>query len=65
MKQAEMAMEWKRIKLEDDRERDRQAADIQLKIRELELKHAVNIQEVQLTAEIERERAASQAAPAE
>jgi hypothetical protein len=76
IKQAEMSMRWKEIQLEDarerqkaeredDRERDKQAADIALKTRELELKHMVNIQEAELTAQIERERMASQAGPGE
>lgn len=55
-----LAMEAHRIQLEDDRLRDKQAAEIALKTKEMELKHLVDVNEVQMTADIERERNSSQ-----
>jgi hypothetical protein len=76
LKQADMAMRWKEIQMEDereriraasedDRERDKQAAEIQLKVKELELKHQMDIREAELSAEIELTRSTNQAGPGE
>jgi hypothetical protein len=65
IKQAELELRREEMLLEDDRQRDKQAADIQLKIKELELKHAADLHEQQISAEIERERMTTQAASGE
>jgi hypothetical protein len=53
-------LEMQKAQLEDDRERDAKAADIQLAIKEMELKYAVDLSELEITAQIERERIQSQ-----
>lgn len=53
-------MEAQRIQLEQDRLRDKEAAEIALKRTEIELKYAAQVNEAQLTAEIERERVTTQ-----
>lgn len=58
--QQRIEMEQYRIELENDRLRDKQAADIQLQIKKLELEHARDLNEQQITADIERERNSSQ-----
>jgi hypothetical protein len=55
-----MQLEFQKAQLEDDRERDAKAADIQLAIKEMELKYAVDLSELEITAQIERERIQSQ-----
>lgn len=55
-----MRLEMQKAQLEDDRERDAKAADIQLAIKEMELKYAVDLSEIEITAQIERERIQSQ-----
>lgn len=61
--QQRIEMEQYRIELENDRLRDKQAADIQLAIKKMELEHARDLNEQQITADIERERNTSQAGP--
>lgn len=61
--QQRIEMEHHRITLEDDRLRDKQAADIQMQIKKMELDHAANLNEQQITADIERERMTSQGGP--
>jgi hypothetical protein len=58
--QQRIEMEHYRIEMENDRLRDKQAAEIQLKIKELELKGQIDLNEQQITADIERERITSQ-----
>jgi hypothetical protein len=58
--QQRLEMERYRIELENDRLRDKQAAEIQLKVKEMELQHMVDIREQEVTRDIERERATSQ-----
>jgi hypothetical protein len=59
--QQRLEMERMRIELENDRLRDKQAAEIALKVKELELQHARDLREQEITADIERERNTSQA----
>lgn len=56
-----MELEMEKERLKDDRERDAKAADIQLKIAEMELQFGVDLSELEITAQIERERIQSQA----
>lgn len=63
--QQRIEMEQYRIELENDRLRDKMSAEIALKTKEIELKHQRDINEAQLSADIERERATSQAGPGE
>jgi hypothetical protein len=76
IKQAEMSMEWQKIQMQhqlerekvglvDDRERDKQASEIQLDVQKMELEHVTDINEAHLSADIERERDTTQAAPGE
>jgi hypothetical protein len=58
--QERINLESHRIELENDRMRDKQAAEIALRTKEMELKHLVDVNEVQMTADIERERNSSQ-----
>jgi hypothetical protein len=62
---AEREYELARLKimLEDDRARDKQASEAQLKQLELELAHKAEIDNNQLRAEVQRERATNQAGP--
>jgi hypothetical protein len=62
VEQIKVAVEREKMLLEDDRERDKQAGDIQLKIKEMELTHMVDLSELEITSQIERERIQSQAA---
>lgn len=61
--QQKLEFEMYKARLEDDRQRDKQAADIALQEKELQLKYAVKAHEVNQSAEIERERVTSQAGP--
>jgi hypothetical protein len=62
IKEAELELKRQQVMLEDDRERDKTAAEIILKKFEIEAKFSVQIQAEQLNAEIQRERNSSQAA---
>jgi hypothetical protein len=55
-----MQIELQKAQLEDDRERDAKAADIQLEIKRMELEFGVDLAELEITAQIERERIQSQ-----
>lgn len=57
LEQQKMALEQRRIELEDDRERDRMAQEFALKEKELELKHAAEIQSAQMNARVAELRA--------
>lgn len=61
MAERKLALEEKKLLLEDDRERDKIARESALKERELELKHAVEIHDAQLQAQVARDRAAMDA----
>jgi hypothetical protein len=63
--EAQMRLEELKVRLEDDRQRDKQAADITLKERELELKHQRELEDIKLSADIARQRATTQAGPSE
>ncbi|MGE0278336.1 MAG: hypothetical protein AB7R40_23315 [Nitrospiraceae bacterium] len=55
---AEMEMELLKIRLQDDREKDKIAREFVLKERELELTHLVEIRDVELSAQVEKDRVA-------
>ena len=57
IKQQEVSLKAEEVKLKDDRERDKQASDMILKIRELELKYGPSIDRAILDADVARERA--------
>ena len=59
-----IAFDRERAMLEDDRERDKQAADIQLRIAELELKYQTDLSNLVVTSQIEREWMQHEAATA-
>lgn len=60
-----LALDEMKIRLEDDRERDKQAAEFTLKRHEIELKHAATLDANQLRAEAAKERATTHSSPAE
>ena len=63
--QQKLQLEMQKAQWEDDRLRDKQAADIQLKLRELAIEHNLDLNSIQLDAQIERERMTSQRGPNE
>lgn len=65
IQQQKMELERQKAQWEDDRARDKQAAEIQLKLREMALEHNLNMSELDITSAIERERMTSQAGPNE
>lgn len=64
MERVKMDIEMQKARLEDDQKRDAKAADIQLKIAELELQYGVELSELEISSQIERERIHTQAAGA-
>lgn len=60
-KAAELQLEQQKMKLADDRERDKMDIDRFIKLRELELKYGAVINEQQLNVAVERDRMAMQA----
>jgi hypothetical protein len=60
-KAAELQLEQQKMMMADDRERDKMDIDKFIKLRELELKYGVQINEAQLNAQVERDRMAMQA----
>lgn len=63
IEQQKMELEMHRMQLEDDRLRDKQASEIELKRLEIEAQYQAKINEAQMSADIERERATTQAGP--
>lgn len=61
IKEAELQMKRDEMRLRDDRERDKHAADIQLRVLELEMKYKQQADRAALDAAIERERMTTQA----
>lgn len=57
MKREELALKHQEMLLRDDRERDKNEAEILLKVREMELKYQASVDTAQITAAINRERA--------
>jgi hypothetical protein len=64
IKEAELELKRQSEMLKDDRERDKNAADIILKKMEIEAKYAVQIEAERLNAEIQRERNSTQSSGA-
>lgn len=65
IKQAELELKEREMLLKDDRERDKLAMEEQLRVKEMELKHAVDVKEAELRAEIAKSRQTTSAGPAE
>lgn len=61
MDQMKMQLEQWKAQMQDDRERDKLARESVLKERELEAKHAVDIHDAELKAQVARDRAAMDA----
>lgn len=61
VKQAELMLKKWEAERQDDRERDKIARDAVLKERELELKHAADINDAELRAQVQRDRQAQDA----
>ena len=61
MDRAKIELDRWRAMIDDDRERDRTAREMALREREIEAKHAVDIRDAELSAQVARDRAAMDA----